>query len=91
MEEVAGDAATLVAPGDRAGMAEALDAALATGSAGGTGEDDRKRRTGLGIAAAHTWELSATLHMDAYRYAAGGNGRSGQGEPAFVPPAEPVG
>ncbi|MGA8370362.1 MAG: glycosyltransferase family 1 protein [Acidimicrobiales bacterium] len=91
MEEVAGDAATLVAPGDRAGLAEALDVALATGSSGGAGDDDPKRRTGLGIAAAHTWELSATRHMEAYRYATGGNGRSGQGEPAVVPPAEPVG
>ena len=80
MEEVAGDAATLVAPGDGTSLAEALDVALGTGSAGGTGEGDRKRRGGLDIAAAHTWESSASRHMEAYRYAAGGTGRSGRGD-----------
>ena len=79
MEEVAGDAATLVAPGDRSALAEALDGALAPGAAVGAAEVDRKRRAGLAIAAAHTWELSASRHMEAYRYATGGTGRSGQG------------
>jgi len=91
MEEVAGDAATLVSPGDRVGLAEALDAALGSGPASGSGERDRQRRLGLDIAAAHTWEKSANRHVEAYRFAAGGTGRSGHGEPAVVPPAEPVG
>jgi glycosyltransferase involved in cell wall biosynthesis len=71
MEEVAGDAATLVAPGDRSGLAEALDAVLGSG-AGATGaERDRQRQAGLRIAAAHTWERSAGRHVEAYRHAQG--------------------
>jgi glycosyltransferase involved in cell wall biosynthesis len=91
MEEVAGDAATLVTPGDMAGLAEALDAALGSGPASGPGERDRQRRLGLDIAASHTWEQSANRHVEAYRFADGGTGRSGHGKPAVVPPAEPVG
>jgi glycosyltransferase involved in cell wall biosynthesis len=91
MEEVAGDAATLVSPGDTVGLAEALDAALGSGPASDSGERDRQRRLGLDIAAAHTWEQSANRHVEAYRFAAGGTGRSGHGAPTVVPPAEPVG
>jgi glycosyltransferase involved in cell wall biosynthesis len=91
MEEVAGDAATLVRPGDVAGLAEALDAALGSGSVTTSGERERQRHAGLKIAAAHTWEESANRHVEAYRYAQGGPGRSGAPKPAVVPPAEPVG
>lgn len=91
MEEVAGDAATLVSPGDVAGLAEALDAVLGSGTATTSGELDRRRQAGLKIAAAHTWEASANRHVEAYRYAQGGRGRSAVPQPAVVPPAEPVG
>jgi len=91
MEEVAGDAATLVSPGDVAGLAEAIDAALGSGITDTSGERDRRRQAGLKIAAAHTWEQSATRHVEAYRYAQAGPGRSGAPKPAVVPPAEPVG
>jgi glycosyltransferase involved in cell wall biosynthesis len=90
MEEVAGDAATFVVPGDRDGLAEALDAVLGSGGATGA-ERQRQRQAGLEIAAAHTWEKSAGRHVQAYRYAQGGPGRSSPGKPAVVPPAEPVG
>ncbi len=65
MEEVAGDAAVLVAPGDSDGLADALDQVLGDRS----GDPDRRRR-GLEIAARHTWAASATRHVDAYRMAA---------------------
>jgi glycosyltransferase involved in cell wall biosynthesis len=90
MEEVAGDAATLVRPGDVVGLAEALDAALGSGTTA-SGERQRQRQAGLKIAAAHTWEESANRHVEAYRYAQGGPGRSGAPQPIVVPPAEPVG
>jgi glycosyltransferase involved in cell wall biosynthesis len=90
MEEVAGDAATLVPPGDVAGLAEALDAVMGSGTTA-SGERDRRRRAGLKIAAAHTWDDSANRHVEAYRYAQGGPGRSVAPKPAVVPPAEPVG
>lgn len=77
MEEVAGEVAVLVDPGDTAGLADALDAEL-----GGAGEvrarDDRRR--GLEIAARHTWAASADRHVEAYRHAeaeAGGAGPPG--------------
>ncbi|HEX4244626.1 MAG TPA: glycosyltransferase family 1 protein, partial [Acidimicrobiales bacterium] len=90
MEEVAGDAATLVTPGDRSELAEALDAALGRG-AGAPGEHARRRRVGLEIAAAHTWERSADRHVEAYRYAHGAPRRSGRTRRSVVPPAKPVG
>ena len=65
MEEVAGDAAVLVPPGDVAALADALDAELA-----GTGRATDRRQRGLEIVARHTWEASADKHMKAYRYAA---------------------
>jgi glycosyltransferase involved in cell wall biosynthesis len=66
MEEVAGDAASLVAPGDTAALADALDLVLA-GPAGDAGA----RQRGLEIAARHTWAASADRHLHAYRVAAG--------------------
>ncbi|HZM53706.1 MAG TPA: glycosyltransferase family 1 protein, partial [Acidimicrobiales bacterium] len=61
MEEVAGPAAVLVAPGDRAGLADALDSMLdGGGSEGGASRvgpppgTDRRRR-GFDIVAGHTW------------------------------------
>jgi glycosyltransferase involved in cell wall biosynthesis len=91
MEEVAGDAATLVTPGDRAALAEALDAVLGPDDTASAAERDRRRRVGLDIATSHTWEQSANRHVEAYHYAHGGPERFGPGSPAVVPPAEPVG
>ena len=67
MEEVAGDAAVLVRPGDLAALAEAVDAELAGGPGGPISEV--RRRRGLEIASAHTWERSAERHLVAYHHA----------------------
>ena len=67
MEEVAGDAAVLIPPGDLEALAEAIDAELA-GGPGGSSSQARRRR-GLDIASAHTWARSADLHLPAYRHA----------------------
>ena len=70
MDEVAGGVATLVPPGDGAGLADALDALLAGGDGrGGSGAD--RRQQGFAIVARHTWEASAAHHLAAYRFAAG--------------------
>jgi glycosyltransferase involved in cell wall biosynthesis len=74
MEEVAGDAAVLVDPGDVAGLAEALDTVLAERGADDPGRDGRRRR-GLDVAAGHTWAASAARHVEAYRLAARGRRR----------------
>jgi hypothetical protein len=70
MEEVAGDAAALVDPGDVSGLADVLDVHLA-----GPAEPDHvladRRRRGFDIVAQHTWAASADRHMEAYRWAAG--------------------
>jgi glycosyltransferase involved in cell wall biosynthesis len=66
MEEVAGDAAILVAPGDTVALSGALESVLA-----GSGPDPDRRQRGLDIAARHTWAASADRHMEAYRRAAG--------------------
>lgn len=68
MEEVAGDAALLVTPGDDKALAEALEATLAGGV-----EVEMRRRMGLEIAARHTWAASAQAHMRVYREAMGGS------------------
>jgi len=65
MAEMAGEAALLVPPGDAAALAEAL----ATAVDGGHGAD-RRRRLGLEVAAAHSWDASAAGHLAAYRWAA---------------------
>jgi glycosyltransferase involved in cell wall biosynthesis len=67
MEEVAGDAAVLVPPGDREALADAIDAELAGGP--GAPSSEARRRHGLDIASVHTWERSADLHLPAYRHA----------------------
>jgi len=67
MEEVAGDAAVLIPPGDLEALAEAIDAELAGGPGGSSSE--ARRRRGLDIASAHTWARSADLHLPAYRHA----------------------
>ena len=68
MEEVAADAAVLIEPGDGAALAEAIDAELA-GRPDGSPPEPGRRRRGLEIAAAHTWNRSADLHLEAYRHA----------------------
>jgi glycosyltransferase involved in cell wall biosynthesis len=72
MEEVAGDAAVLVPPGDVAALAEALDTELSRP----TGDQTvaARRRRGLDVASAATWEASAARHLAAYRSAAGRGG-----------------
>jgi glycosyltransferase involved in cell wall biosynthesis len=62
MEEVAGDAALLVPPGEVDALAAALDAVL-TGDAGTAARRDR----GLVRAGDHTWEVSAAAHVAVYR------------------------
>ncbi|MEY2567804.1 MAG: hypothetical protein QOE35_2333 [Actinomycetota bacterium] len=67
MEEVVGDAGLLVAPGDRSGLAVALDRVL-TGDAG----LQARRARGLARAATATWEAAAAGHAAAYRAALDG-------------------
>ncbi len=68
MAELAGEAATLVTPGDREGLADAL--AMVLRGAGGS-EARRRREAGIARAATLTWEASAARHVEAYRIAAG--------------------
>jgi glycosyltransferase involved in cell wall biosynthesis len=68
MAELAGEAATLVVPGDAEGLAEALALVLADRD-GPTGA--RRREAGFARAAARTWEASAARHVEAYRIATG--------------------
>ncbi len=67
MEEMAGGAALLVPPGDALALADALDAVL--GRSGGAAVAEDRRRSGLAVAAARTWEQSALHHVEAYRLA----------------------
>ena len=62
MAEVTGDAAVLVAPGDTAALADALDSLVEGGS-----DVDRRRQRGVAVAASYTWEASAAAHADVYR------------------------
>jgi len=62
MEEVAGGAAFLVPPAREALLAEGLEAAMAGGR-----EVVERRRLGFEVAARHTWEASATAHVEVYR------------------------
>ena len=62
MEEVAGDAALLVPPGDVDALAQALETLLAGGPAVA-----ERRRLGLETAARHTWAASAAAHVEVYR------------------------
>ena len=62
MEEVAAGAALMVAPGDVAGLAQALDALVV----GGPTVDER-RRLGLEVAARYSWDASAAAHAEVYR------------------------
>jgi glycosyltransferase involved in cell wall biosynthesis len=63
MAEFAQGAALLVPPGDARALADAIDSALEQGR----GSDGQ--RHGISVAAARTWEASATLHMRAYEVA----------------------
>ena len=69
MEEVAGGAAILVAPGDAQGLADAIDAEL-SGRPGSGPADAGLRQRGLDIVARHTWAMSADRHVEAYQHAA---------------------
>src|SRR5664279_1448837 len=87
MEEVAGPAAVLVEPGDRAGLADALDAMLDGGGSEGDASGVDRRRRGFDIVAGHTWEASARRHMAAYRFASGDPAPTG----GVGPGPQPVG
>ncbi len=65
MAEVTGGAAVLVTPGSVPELADALEQVLRAG-----GDVEQRRRLGLEVAAAHTWEASAAHHVCAYRWAA---------------------
>jgi glycosyltransferase involved in cell wall biosynthesis len=62
MEEVVGDAALLVAPGDVGALAGALDMLVR-----GDARLADRRAHGIAIAAKHTWETCAEAHMAVYR------------------------
>jgi glycosyltransferase involved in cell wall biosynthesis len=65
MEEVAGDAAVLVQPGDEEALADALAGLLEDGPGVA-----RLRAAGPRRAARYTWAASAAGHLEAYRRAA---------------------
>ncbi len=65
MAEMAQGAATLVAPGDVAMLADAVVSGLAHGG------ESRGRQLGLSVAAARTWEASVAQHLQAYEIARG--------------------
>jgi glycosyltransferase involved in cell wall biosynthesis len=65
MAEVTGGAAVLVTPGSVPELADALEEVVSGGS-----DLEERRRLGLEVAAAHTWEASAAHHVSAYRWAA---------------------
>ncbi|MGH8992537.1 MAG: glycosyltransferase, partial [Acidimicrobiia bacterium] len=65
MEEVAGDAALVVPPGNPGALAWALGRVLDDPDFG-----DKLRRAGPEAAATYTWEASAKAHLEAYRLAA---------------------
>ena len=70
MEEVAGNSALLVPPGDAGALSDTLDAVLT-----GSGDDraaSERRSLGFDVVGRHTWERSADLHVAAYRRAAAG-------------------
>jgi hypothetical protein len=64
MEEVAGDAALLVPPGDRRALAGALDRILR-----GDPDQAARRARGLDRTASATWDAAAEGHVAAYRVA----------------------
>jgi glycosyltransferase involved in cell wall biosynthesis len=68
MASTASGAALLVAPGDAATLAEALESLLAGDDRAGVAA---RRSLGLEVAAARSWEASAAAHLPAYRLAAG--------------------
>jgi glycosyltransferase involved in cell wall biosynthesis len=69
MAELAGDAAVLVPPADPEALAAALAGALASGRRDAAVLE--RRRLGLSLAAARTWDDSAAGHVVAYRHAHG--------------------
>ncbi|HEX2275011.1 MAG TPA: glycosyltransferase family 1 protein [Acidimicrobiales bacterium] len=62
MEEVTGDAAFLIPPGDPEALAQALETAILGGP-----EVERRRARGLETAARYTWDASAADHVEVYR------------------------
>jgi glycosyltransferase involved in cell wall biosynthesis len=63
MEEAGGAAVRLVAPGNSAELAQAIDDLLTVGISA------QESRRGIAIAARHTWSASADKHMEAYHLA----------------------
>ena len=76
MAELAGDAARLVPAGEVEALAEAIEETVRDGP-----EVSRRRAVGLAVASTHTWEASASGHVEAYRAAmavAGERGSTGR-------------
>jgi len=67
MAELAGDAAVLVPPADPGALASALTSVLRAGRADPTVA--ARVELGISLAAARTWEASASRHVEAYRMA----------------------
>jgi glycosyltransferase involved in cell wall biosynthesis len=65
LEEVVGEAALVVSPGDAPALADALERVLTDASEAG-----RLRTAGPTHAAGFTWDASVALHVDAYERAA---------------------
>ena len=61
MQEVVGDAALLVRPGDVDALAQALDEVLAGGAA-----VEARRQRGFAVAGAYTWPATAAAHAAVY-------------------------
>lgn len=62
MEEVVGNAALLIAPGDTGALTGALEALIRRGP-----EVGERCRLGLQVAARYTWDASAAAHVAVYR------------------------
>jgi glycosyltransferase involved in cell wall biosynthesis len=67
MAEMSQGAALLVAPGEVGPLGEALREAINEGRESVRGQE--RRDLGLRLAAAHTWEASASRHVEAYQLA----------------------
>ena len=82
MEEVAGDAAVLVGPGDGGGTGR-RHRCRAGRPPRTRVRPERRRQRGFDIAAGHTWAASADRHMEAYRLAPSASSGASAPEPVW--------